>query len=204
MSWYSKGFDAAEEQAASSGNFTRDFFLKDGETAVIRILRAEPDEPFNIRSHFVNNRWVTCPQGIDGEDCPVCESGKKATNQFVFNVIDTRDFVDKNGKSHKDEVKLWRVGIKLLKLLKRRAANYGPLNTYDIEVTRLGSGTNTTYDIDVLTKSIGSEINLTAEQVPFVLEDVLAPKSRAELIGVMSGAAAENSDDESDDMPWKK
>jgi hypothetical protein len=200
--WASKGWDAAEEQAKSSTNYTRDFFLKDGDEATIRVLDAEP---FNIRDHYVKAKkgWFTCA----GDDCPLCEQGNKATNHFVFNVLDTREWTDKKGETHSDEVKIWRVGIRLLRLLGKKTAKYGPINTYDITVSRLGGGTNTTYDIDVEAKTLDTEAVLPEGQELYDLEEVLAPKSRAELISVATGATPDDDNDEDDDdggVPWSR
>ena len=80
--WATQGWDEAESQAASATNFTRDFFITDGDEARIRVLS---DEPFNIRDHYVKGKgWFTCSQGLYDEDCPLCAAGFKATNHFVF------------------------------------------------------------------------------------------------------------------------
>lgn len=201
--WATQGWGEAEEQAKSSTNFTRDFFLKDGDEATIRVLDAEP---FNIRDHYVKAKkgWFTCL----GEGCPLCEEGNKATNHFVFNVLDTREWTDKKGGSHSDEVKIWRVGIRLLRLLGKKMGKYGPLDTYDITVSRLGDGTNTTYDIDVEAKTLNTPAVVPEGQELYDREEVLAPKNRSELISVATGGgSSENGADDDDDddvLPWSK
>lgn len=183
--WASQGWDEAESQAASAANFTRDFFITDGDEARIRVLS---EEPFNIRDHYVKNKgWFTCSQGLYDEDCPLCAAGFKATNHFIFQVFDPREYKDKNDVLHKDEVKIWRVGIKLLKLLKLKAKKYGPLTKYNIDVSRIGSGTNTAYSIDIDIDSLNKEFELPTGAELYDLMTVLEPKSPEDLKGILTG-----------------
>ena len=197
--YMSVGWDEADEQIKATGTFTRDFFLKENEEATIRILDAEPQ---NIRDHFVMGKgWFTC--SVD--DCALCERGNKPTSHFVFNVLDTREWTDKAGATHSNEVKLWRVGVKLLRLLGKKQARKGPINSYDITVSRLGSGTNTTYDIDVEDSTIGKEVKLPEGQVLYDREEVLQPKSRSELLGILAGEPEDKTHEEVETtVPWKR
>lgn len=204
----SKGFDSADQQIAESGSYTLDFFLKDGETAVVRFL---DDEPVNIKAHFFNKRWYTCTRD---ETCPLCEKGIKATNQFVFNILDTREYTGQDGKKRATTVKLWRVGSKLLMILRKKVSKYGPVTGYMIEVSRMGSGQNTAWDIDPMLETRDDEFSLGKDQKLYEREAVLAPKTRAELIAVINGEVAEDvksknindedDDDDEDSVPWKQ
>lgn len=198
--WQSQGWNEAEEQVKSTGTFTRDFFLKENEDATIRILDAEP---FNIRDHFVMGKgWFTCSI----EDCPLCERGNKPTSHFVFNVLDKREWTDKAGATHSNEVKLWRVGVKLLRLLGKKQARKGPVNSYDITVSRLGAGTNTTYDIDIEDDTIGTEVKLPEGQELYDRDEVLQPKNRSELLGILTGETPADSGSTTEEtaVPWKR
>lgn len=200
--WYSKGFDKADEQIASTATFTREFFLKADEEAIIRIL---DEEPFNIRDHFVQGKgFFTC---TGDDNCPFCERGIKAGNHFIFQVVDSREYTAKDGKTYKDQIKLWRVGTKLLRLLKKRASRSGALTNYDISVSRLGSGQTSTYDVEVLTDTIGSPIKIAEGQEKYDLMEALKPKTRAEAIGILSGASVSTETDEGTDegeIDWKR
>jgi hypothetical protein len=195
MGWASKGFDAGEEQAKKfGGGFTRDFFLKDGETVVIRVI--EP-ESFNIRSHFVKGKGnFTCGQGVDGEDCPLCERGYKATNQYVFQVFDPREFEDSQGKKHDGGVKTWRTGIRMLRNLKKLSNKFGALNTFDIEVSRSGSGQDTQYTVLPEMDTLGTDFELPEGFELYDLEEVMQPKARTDLIRLMSDVAPEEDDED--------
>ena len=210
MSWASKGFDEAEAQvAANQQNFTRDFFFKTGEDVNFRML---DDEPINIRDHFVMGKgWFTCIQGIDDEVCPLCEAGNKATNHFVFNVFDPREYTKKNGdKVTEGQIKLWRVGITLLRMLNKKRSLYGPLTSLQFEISKMGQGQSTAYNIEAVAAKKAPKI--PEGQEPYDLMEVLAPKSRKELLAIINNSApaaaslddSDDADDDDDDIDWKK
>jgi hypothetical protein len=210
MGWYGKGFDEAEAQvAANSQSFTREFFFKAGEDVTFRMI---DDEPINIRDHFIMGKgWFTCIQGINDEQCPLCEAGNKATNHFVFNVFDPREYTKKTGeKVTGGQAKLWRIGITLLRMLDKKRAKYGPLSSLAIEISKMGQGQSTAYNIEV--EKAAKAVKLPEGQEVYDRLEVLAPKSRKELIAIMNGANTpatapdedEDDDDGEDDIDWKK
>ena len=212
MGWFTKGFEEAEAQAAATqGNWTREFFLKSGEEANgVRIL---DEDSINIRAHFVNGKgWFTCIQGVGDENCPLCEmAGQKgslvgkAQNQFVFNVFDPKEFTDKKGEIHKDQVKIWRVGITLLRVLNKKRGKYGPYPTWVMEISKMGSGQSTAWNIEV--EKSDKKFTLPEGQELYDLEEVLAPKTRAELIAAMNNvpvSSASDDDDDEEEIDWKK
>ncbi len=215
MGWYSKGFEEAEVQAAATqGNWTKEFFLKSGEEAQgVRIL---DDDSFNIRAHFVKGKgWFTCIQGIGDENCPLCEEANtpkspigRAQNQFVFNVFDPREYTDRKGETHKDQVKIWRVGITLLRVLNKKRNKYGPYPTWVMEISKMGSGQSTAWNIEV--EKATKKFTLPEGEELYDLEEALAPKTRAELIAVLNNtpitASNDNDDDDEEeaDIDWKK
>lgn len=207
MGWFSKGFEEAEAQvAANAGSWTREFFLKSGDEANgVRIL---DEDSTNIRDHFVKGKgWFTCIQGIGDENCPLCEAGNKATNHFVFNVFDPREYVDKKGEVHKDQVKIWRVGITLLRVLNKKRNKYGPYPTWIMEISKMGTGQSTAWNIEV---EKDSEFELPEGQELYDLEEVLKPKTRTELIAILNNAPTSQSnsydldDDDDEEVDWKK
>jgi hypothetical protein len=215
MGWYSKGFEEAEVQAAATqGNWTREFFLKSGDEADgIRIL---DDDSFNIRAHFVKGKgWFTCIQGVGDENCPLCEAAGtpgspvgKAQNQFVFNVFDPREYTDKKGETHKDQVKIWRVGITLLRVLNKKRNKYGPYPDWVMEISKMGSGQSTAWNIEV--EKAEKKFKMPEGEELYDLEEVLAPRSRAEIIAALNNTPMpssnneDDSDEEDQDIDWKK
>jgi hypothetical protein len=206
MGWYTKGFDEADEQiAAFSGGFTKEFFIKGDEEAPVYFL---DDEPFNIRDHWVKGKGsFTCIQGVGEENCPLCEAGNSAGNHFVFNVLDPREYTDKKGGKHQNEVKIFRVGVTLFRVLRKKSVRYGPLSQLDITISKLGSGKSVSYDVEVEKRE--GPIKLPEGQEPYNLEETLAPKSRQELLNILnnvsSGVSTFDADDDDDqEIDWKK
>ena len=143
------------------------------------------------------------------ENCPLCEAGNKASNHFVFNVFDPREYTDKAGNHHKDEVKLWRVGVTLLRLLKKKSSKYGPLTKLDVEVSKMGSGSGSSWDIEISPSDKKFKLPEGAE--PYNLIEVLAPKTRDELVRILNGGNSaptkpveSNDDDDDEDIDWRK
>lgn len=208
MSWYSKGFEEAEAQViANRQSFTREFFLKSGDEVSFNML---DDEPINIRDHFImGTGWFTCIQGIGDENCPLCEAGNKATNHFVFNVLDPREYTSKKtGETHRNQVKIWRVGVTLLRILNKKRALYGPLPSLDLEITKMGQGQGTAYNIEAVKAK--KAIKIPDGQERYDLLEVLAPKSRQELLDIVNGTvtqtppAEDDAEDDAEEMDWKK
>lgn len=199
--WLSQGFEAAEEEAAKSSNFAMDFFMKPDETAIIRILNEEPE---NVKQHFIKEAKTA--ETCSVQDCILCEVGIQRSNKHVFNVLDKRTWEDKEGKDRTNEVKVWSVGIRLLRQLKRKRDKFGPLTSFDLEVTRLGEGTSTVYDLDVI-NDVDEDPGVEEEDM-YDLKVVLAPKTRSELKALLSGEDKDEGfkevkeDDDEDSVPW--
>ena len=125
-------------------------------------------------------------------------------------MFDPREYQKKTGeKVTGGQVKIWRVGITLLRMLDKKRAKYGPLSTLAIEISKMGQGQSTAYNIEV--EKAAKAVKLPEGQELYDLMEVLAPKSRKELIAIMNGvntpAAApddEDDDDGEDDIDWKK
>jgi hypothetical protein len=196
-SWATRGFEEGEKQIVETSTaFTREFFLKNSkEQAVVRVL--DP-ETWNIRSHFnkKDNTWYTCIQGE--ENCPFCERGIKANNQFILQVLDKRVMTDKNGNEHTNEVKIWRTGARVFRALSAFKGKYGDLTTLDLEVTRLGVGKQTQYQI--LPENFNSEQDM-AEIELYNLEEILQPKTRLELLQVLGEDDGDDDDGDEEAKP---
>lgn len=99
MSWYSTGNIAAEQLAASSSSSrrSRNFFTKEGESAVIRFLKPAA-ESFNYKRAFVKwakgEKMLTSP-GVAPD--PFVEAGLSLQVSYAWPVIDRRvlEFDDK-------------------------------------------------------------------------------------------------------------
>jgi len=215
--WFSKGYDSAQEQIASTASkFARDFFLKSGEE--VKGVRILDDDSTNIRAHFVKGYgWFTCTQD---EDCPLCMRAAqphstvgKAQNQFVFNVYDPREFTTKVGDTVNGQVKIWRVGINLLRMLNKKRSKYGPYPYLILEISKLGTGRNTTWNVEV--ERDENPFTLPEGQKLYDLEEILKPKTKEEIAAILDGGSYDdapafenlpfNNDDEDDEeVDWRK
>jgi hypothetical protein len=200
-SWMTRGWEGAEEianaaaaRAADGEGYVREFFIKGNKnSAVVRVL--DP-EPVAIRSHFFGNRWYTCIQGVNDETCPLCERNIKAQTQMIYQVLDTSKRVGSDGNVYENEVKLYRVGTRVFRQLLAFKAKYGDLSKIDLEITRIGEGKQTQYQI--LPEFTDRNIE---EYTLYDLEVALAPKSRDELIGVLGNAPTITDDEGFKDIP---
>lgn len=127
--------------------------LGDGAEARVRFLT---EEPINFNEHTVKTyrggkeRYdsVLC----SGDDsCPHCEDGDKPSFKGAFLIWDYSEYEskDKNGKKKKvrGSLKLYVAGTRVLSQLDRLSNRYG-LTSRDYEISRTGTGTDTSYMIE--------------------------------------------------------
>jgi hypothetical protein len=210
-----KGFQAivavAEDRKTkgSGGDFfSRRFFsLKDGETAIIRVLE-QGDEVMAVWRHQLENSsggfggYETClDQDPDtgeriGRDCPGCEEGLKRKFRGAFNVIWRDSPVlqrDEEGKLVKDnrgnlvvdgfedQIALWETSAEVLDELSILDADYGGISSRDFKVRRRGVQFDTKYYITPANPD-GGAAELSKEDLKLVeqkydLDEVIAPAS---------------------------
>ena len=134
-------------------NIPRDFFLKDGESAIIQFLQ---DEPYCYDAHSVkdkrgNFQYVPC-QLNTGKHCLMCQDGIKLTWRAAFKLIDYRGSWDKaKGKFKYDtpQEKLWKVGTTIAQQLKSICDKRGKqLSEMVFEVSRSGANKDATYNFE--------------------------------------------------------
>lgn len=174
--WFNAGYDAVKAEALRT-NYSDEFRLEENQTAVIRFL---DEDPFSFRQHSfqVGGKWpkYTCRQGLDDKGCPLCKGGDAPRFVGALTVFDYRD----------NKVKVYVQGIRVLKVLDRLHARSGGLVGQDFEITRMGKGTDTTYNFipnnptPMPAAAVDSEGNL--KRIDF--SRVYAPKNYDELEGV--------------------
>lgn len=176
MGVFKRGYKASREEKQKQDKAREEatkklwrFFLKDdGDEAELRFLT---EEPVNFAEHSVKrgDRYdsVTCP----GKDCPYCAEGSKPTYKGAYLVIDRRpyEYTDKNGKKQtgSNQLRLFVQGMKVVSQLDRISEKYG-LSNRDVNIIRLGKGTQTTYTIER-----GDESKITKKEIEQVLPEKL-------------------------------
>lgn len=137
-----------------SGSQVRDFYIKSGESAVIQFLQ---DEPYCFDAHQVQDakgNWQTIPCQLNtGKHCVLCSKGVKQTWKAAFKILDYRGTWNKEkGCFNNDEpiVKIWKVGSTVAQQLKNLIdKKKKDLTEMVIEVSKSGSGTDTTYNFEI-------------------------------------------------------
>lgn len=180
--WFNAGYDAVKEEALKT-NYSDEFRLEENQTANIRFL---DEEPFSFRQHSMqlDGKWpkYTCRQGLDDKGCPLCKAGDAPRFVGALTVYDHRD----------KKIKTYIQGIRVLKVLDRLHARSGGLVGQDFEITRMGKGTDTTYNFIPNNPTALPPQALDGEGNPKKIDfsRLYAPKTYDELEGVASKLAA--------------
>lgn len=187
---FARGYDASraekERQDKARENMGKKlwkFFLaKDGEEADVHFLT---EEPVNFYEHNLKRgdgkfEQYTCI----GDGCPFCEDGDRPTYKGAYLIVDHRpyEYTDKDGKkkSGKDQVRLYVQGMKVVSQLDRISNRYG-LSNRDVNIVRLGSGTQTTYTVERL-----DECKYTAKEIKNLLPEKLRDEYDGTVDSLMS------------------
>lgn len=138
--------EEAKAELRAKGKVFR-FWLPKDASSTITFLDGDLDPsglldiPF-IHEHQVNmngswdNHFI-CTQ--DEEPCPICEGGAAPSYVGLFTVIDHSEYVSKkDGKKHKDNVKLFVAKRDTVKQLQKLAVKRGGLRGCTFDVSRTG------------------------------------------------------------------
>lgn len=164
MNWFRTGESAKKalvrEQARreelskqqSTGDRVFRFYLPSKTTTKLTFLDAPTHPqgftfPFIFKEHQIKmngswRNWFTClavvGEGGIRQRCPLCEDGDTPTIVSAYTVIDHSEW-EKDGKTHKDEIKLFVCKMVTHEKLEAQMAKRGTLRGAQYEVTR-GSG----------------------------------------------------------------
>lgn len=143
----------AKEIEDNVNNRVNEFWLADGESAVIQFY---DDEPFCTEGHTVQQKgkyiFVPC-QLTKQRHCLLCEESVTPSWKAIFKVADHRGTWDKDKRRFKhDKVveKVWLMPSALTEQLRTYVEKKKKsLSEVVLEITRTGSGTKSTYNIDL-------------------------------------------------------
>ena len=141
------------ERREAAENTVRDFWLMEDESAIIQFLQ---DEPYCYDAHQVrdrNGKFIVVPcQLATSKHCVMCAENVKVTWRAAFKVLDYRGKWDSDKRkflNDKPVEKIWRVGATIAQQLKQIVDKKGKdLTEMVFEVTRSGSGKDTTYNFE--------------------------------------------------------
>ena len=148
--WMTRGSDNIEknvqrQRTEQLSAFAPTFWLNDGEVKQVRFLSSEPiaqifQYTLKSRGKF---RSYTAPG--PGQPDPFQEAGLTPQMRIVYEIIDVTGYLDnKTKKQVKNVRRFWVVGSKIFENITRIRKKNG-LTSYNIEVTRSGTGTSTSY-----------------------------------------------------------
>lgn len=197
----SRGYDVFEEKERAveekQKNYVNRFWLPADSTAKIVFL---DDNPPIIEEHQLQidgdwKNWFTCLRMV-GQTCPICDNlDNKAYTVGFYTVLDMSEWIDKSGKTHKNELKLFPAKFKTLQVLKRLSAKRGSLEGCVFEVYRSTSDAPNTGDVfdfeDKLTKEEILALNPDAK--PFNYAEILQPKEVGEIMNMLKKATRRSS-----------
>lgn len=148
--WLTKGSEniAAEVASAkvqSSKKFAPELYLKDGESRTIRFRSNEPIGLFRQYSVRINGKWTRLTAPPAGSRDLMREAGLNAGLKALYEVIDRTGYTDKQGKKQKDVPRFFVASLRIHEQLETIRKKRGNLTTFDIEISRSGSSTSTTY-----------------------------------------------------------
>lgn len=204
--WFATGEEEADRREAEADRRKEEsdktrfyrFWMPGGATQHITFvdddLKPHPmgfKYPFMFVEHQLQlngnwKNWFTCIAGTKGPDgekqkCPLCQGGNQPAECAAYTIIDHNSWKDKNGKEHKDELKLYVVKSKGLKVVRRASAKKKGLRGWKVEVTRTdGDAINTGDQFD-----FEDRVDLPADLVAPDYRQLFKPKKREELLAVV-------------------
>ena len=197
----SRGYDVFEEKERAveekQKSYVNRFWLPADSTAKIVFL---DDNPPIIEEHQLQidgdwKNWFTCLRMV-GEVCPICENlDNKAYTVGFYTILDMSEWVDKSGKTHMNELKLFPAKFKTLQVLKRLSAKRGSLEGCVFEVYRSTSDAPNTGDVFDFEEKLTKEdiLALNPDAKPFNYAEILQPKEVGEIMNKLKKATRRSS-----------
>lgn len=151
--------DQKQQQKMDQMNRMRRFWIPPEKETQITFLDGNLDDDgvldtmvFYEHQVFMNGNWrnwFICT--ADDEPCPICEGGDEPYLAGVFTIIDHSEFTTNQGKTFKNQPRLFVAKRQTLKLLQKKAAKNGGLAGCTFDVSRTGGkspGVGDVFDLD--------------------------------------------------------
>lgn len=207
---FTSGWNSVHEAKVAVESGLWNLWIPPDEARIVHFLTTEP---VTYYQHVIRNsagKWEShiCTQ----DDCPYCQQGERRSFVGSFLVL-VRPFTA-NGKDVPTNVRIYTPTMRVLSQLEKfpEEAEVESLSTTDIRISRIGSGTSTTYsfmprtgklseeDLAVIRKALG-----ITELTPENMKQVLLTQLTEELENAKKANSAfqenfEESDDE--DIPF--
>jgi hypothetical protein len=150
--WMTKGSENIASQVETikidaQRKFAPEVIIKEGESKRLRFRANDPIGSVRRYTVKVNGRWTSVTQPPEGEPDPFRENNLRSSLKVIWEVVDIDGYKDKTGKQHKMVPRFLVANVRLHEQLEVIRKKRGDLTKYTIEVSRTGSGTQTTYTL---------------------------------------------------------
>lgn len=198
MSWLKKGEDLNSKEFLSTGSsrYKPEFWLKSGKEFSRKVIFLDdPGVGFNQHTLKIKDAFekLTC---LD-DSCPMCAANYYKTACFVFTVLDTTPYKDKNGVEKPYYKKVLVIRGKAMKQIidSRREANGGSLKGLKMQIMRTNDkAPNSGDDYQVLGKVDLEKLpyDKKEDRDAYDYEEMYAPLSASQVEAKLKYAAPPN------------
>lgn len=136
---------AAKRATMFSDNRAPEIWFMDGDEKILRFRHADCIGVLFAYNLKIGKRFVSATKPADNETDLFADEGYKAQFRAIYEVIDKTGYVSKDGKKVKNVARFYVVGHRQHAMIQKIKEKRGDLNKYDIEVSRTGSGKQTSY-----------------------------------------------------------
>lgn len=187
---------ALKEQELNSGRRPPELWVMEDEDKLVRFR--QPEELCCLYVYKVprgGTRFDTYTAPERGEVDLFEEAGLKRTFQAVYEVIDIKGYTEKKtGKKKRNVARFYRVGARGYQQLQKLLNKRGPLCDYNIEISRSGTGTNTTYAYIPQEHSPMTPEMKAAEKLSAKLADYYRPPTEEEQRVILKNMVPQDND----------
>jgi hypothetical protein len=191
---------AAMEQKAfrGGGNRAPELWLRDGDEKLVRFRH--PSKLAVIWRYSLklkNGKFMQVTQPAKGKvDLFASELGLKPSYKAIYEVIDIKGYKDRKGARKTNQPKFYLASHKQAENLNKIEEKRGGLHKMDIEISRAGSGTQTTYSFYAQDNEPMTEEQRNAPKLAGRIAEFFAPPKESEQRALVAQAVSNRDRDE--------
>jgi hypothetical protein len=191
-------YRALAKAAKIAGIRAPEFWVRDGESRLIRFLDEDAVVSFLCYKMKLNGRWVRYTKPVDGKpDLFASKLGLRPGRVFVYRIIDIQGYVNKRGKKITNQGKFLVASNKMYEQTRLVARESElDLNEQNIKMSRSGSGPDTTHVFILKPVSpLTPEMKKAAASFP-KWKDYFKPPTTSEQKSIIASYAPGGDDDD--------
>lgn len=189
-----------ESNARNARNRAPELWLQDGDEKLVR-FRHEGALGTIFRYRLkVDGKWRSYTMPREGDvDLFATKLNLNATFAAIYELVDIKGFTDKQQKKHKFVPRFYVVGSRQFEQLELIRKKRGPLNKYDVTITRSGEDKNTTYAYFPEMEEPADPRVKSAQSLAGEVETYYAPPTEAEQRAIVARVQSRSGTDDGDD-----